>query len=301
MRATLLLSFLTLAAASALADEVHLKDGQVLTGKVFDDGSKIYLVDRDSKHALAKSEVSKIVESRGFMDEDEERLAALAPDDAEAIFEFGRWLDESEWPTRARRAYEEVLAQDPDHRGARRALGFKLYEGEWVSPDELNRRKGLVYFEDDGRWYTRHDLEELKREIERNEKLRATLAERRKTTEKVNRIARGFASFDKKSRQKAYDELTKYAEQINSPQLRKFADDTKAYYDEMVRVLCAQMTAPTEIHTTLTRLKRPIDTFETPLGAAIALTAAQNPVKIQLPELSIAEVHTTVDIPAGCK
>jgi hypothetical protein len=292
---------LFLFATSALADEVHLKDGKVLSGRVVDEGTRLYVVDRDRKHLVKRADVVRVEEKRSFMDDYEERLAALPADDAEAIFEFGQWLEENDWATRARRAYEEVLEQDPDHRGARRALGYKLYEGEWVSPDELNRRKGLVYFEDDGRWYTPHDLEELKREIERNETLRQTLDERRKVTERVNRISRGFASFDKKSRQKAYDDLTLYAEEVNSPEIRKFADDTKAYYDEMVRVLCAQMMARTEIHAVHTKLKRPIDTFETSLGAAIAVFAAQNPVKIQLPEIAIAEVHSTVDIPAGCR
>ena len=93
----------------------------------------------------------------------------------------------------------------------------------------------------------------------------------------------------------------KYAEQVNSPELRKFADDTKAYYDQLVKVLCHNMKARTQISATLTRLKKPIENFETTLGAAIAIFSAQNPVKIQLPEISVAQIQTTVDIPAGCK
>jgi hypothetical protein len=279
MRITVIL--LLLFAASAVADDVILKDGRVLSGKVVDEGMRYTVVDRDRKFAVSKSDVTKVVSN------------------AEAIFEFGRWLEENEWPSRAGRAYEEVLELDPDHRGARRALGYKLYEGEWVGPEELNRRRGLVKFE--GRWYTKHDLEQLKKEIENNEKLRQAVEHRRRENLKINRIANKFATFDKKKRQKAYDELYRYAETLNSPELRKFADDTKAFYDERVRVLCAKMMARTEIQATRTKLKRPIENFVTNLGAAIAQISAQNPVTIQLPEIDMVEIKTTVDIPAGCK
>ena len=186
-----------------------------------------------------------------------------------------------------------------DYLALRRALGFKLYEGEWLSPEELNRRKGLVMF--DGRWYTKHDLEQYKKEIETNEKLRHAFEARRKENKKINGIVRQFATFDKKQRKKAYSDLYRYAEQTNSPELRKLADDTKAHYDRQVAVLCAQITARTEFNVTHTRLKRPIENFETNLGAAISIFASQNPVTIQLPEIDIRQIQTTVDVPAGCR
>ena len=286
-------------AASAVADDVHLKDGRVLSGKVVDEGKRYTVVDRDRKYAVPKAKVARLEKKQSFMDQYDARLAKLPEDDAEAIYEFGRWLEENEWKSRSQLAYQEVLDLDPDHRGARRALGYKLYEGAWVSPDELNRRKGLVKF--DGRWYTKHDLAQLKREIETNEKLRQAFELRRKANKKINGIVTKFATFDKKQRRKAYDELYRYAEQTNSPELRKFADDTRAYYDERVRILCAQLMARTQINATHTKLKRPIENFETNLGAAIAIFASQNPVTIQLPEIEITQVQTTVDIPAGCK
>lgn len=291
---------LALFAGSAPADDLLLKDGRTLTGKVVDEGKRYTIVDRDRIYAVAKSDVQSIETGRCLMNEYDERLAALPVEDAEAIFEFGLWLKESDWESRARRAFEEVLSLDADHRGARRELGYQLYEGEWVSPDELNRRKGLVEFE--GRWYTKHDHAELLAEIGRDEKLKQAIEYRRQVNEKVNRIAGKFATYDKKQRQGAYDELSKYAEQLNSPELRKFAEDSKAYYDSLVKHYCARMLARTEIHATHTKLKKPIDNFETTLGAAVlGVVSAQNPVKIQLPELSIVEVNTTVDIPAGCK
>lgn len=292
---TLLLVF----AATAAADVLHLKDGRSLSGKVSLDAGRYTVVDRDRKFVVAAAEVQSVEPGQSFMDEYEARFSALRPDDAEGIFEFGRWLEENDWASRARRAYEEVLGLDPDHRGARRALGYKLFEGEWISQEEMNRRNGLVEYE--GGWYTPHDLAELQKEIEGNEQLRAGLSHRKQVNRKVNEISRRFATFDKKERQKAYDDLYSYAEQLNSPELRKFADDAKAYYDYMAKVLCARMMAQVEVQATLTRLKKPIDVFETSLGQAIGPLGGQNAVKIQLPELSVVRIQTTADIPAGCR
>lgn len=290
---------LCLLAVSAAADDVTLKNGKVYTGQVTEEASRYTIVDRDRKYAVSKDAVARIVKKKSFMDEYEARLAKLPVDDAEAIFEFGQWLEKNEWPTRALRAFEEVLLLDPDHRAARRKLGYKLFEGEWVSPDELKRRQGLVQF-DDGRWYTKHDLAQLKAEIQRDEKRRIAYEKQRKVNATVGKLVHEMATLSKTKRNKAYQELNTYVEQVNSPELRKFAGDAKAYYDTIAKRLCHQMKTRTQINATLTRLKKPIETFETTLGAAIAVIAAQNPVKIQLPELSVASISTTVDIPTDC-
>ena len=53
-------------------------------------------------------------------------------------------------------------------------------------------------------------------------------------------------------------------------------DDTKAFFDERVRVLCAQMMARTEIQATRTKLKRPIENFETSLKVLLRLARRQH-------------------------
>ncbi|MEE8106769.1 MAG: hypothetical protein V3T86_14650 [Planctomycetota bacterium] len=293
------LSIIFLLAASAAADDLILKDGTTLSGQVVEEGNHLNVVDRDRKYVVKKSQVKSRVEARHFMDEYDARMAKLPDDDADAIFEFGKWLEENEWSTRAHRAYEEVLELDTDHRAARRALGYRLYEGEWVSPDELNRQKGLVQFE--GRWYTKHDIAQIQKRLTDNEDFRRTYERRKRANDKLNSLVSRFKSLWKNKRQDAYQELYAYAEGLNSPELRKFADDTKAYYDNMAAVICANYRARTEIHATRTKLRKPIETFTTTLGAAIGAFSAQSPVRIQLPELAIAEIHTTVEIPAACK
>ncbi|MHC5044242.1 MAG: hypothetical protein ACYTGI_17925 [Planctomycetota bacterium] len=80
---------LLLFAASAVADDVILRDGTVLSGKVVDEGKRYTVVDRDRKFAVSKAEVARLVSKPSFMDEYEARLKKLPFDDAEAIFEFG--------------------------------------------------------------------------------------------------------------------------------------------------------------------------------------------------------------------
>lgn len=304
LRNAIILLAASMLTSAALADDVHLKDGRILSGKVVRKGNKVYVSDRDAKYVLKASEIKEdgIKPAQSFMDEFDERMHKLPNDDAEAIYEFGLWLEDNEWPSRATRAYERVVEIDADHRGARRKLGYKLYEGEWVSPDQLKRKKGLVQWEVDGKWYTKHDLATIKNEIEKNEKFRQQIAKQRIVNKKVQGMLAKFATFDKSKRVKAHQELYSYAEELNSPQMRKFADDTKAYYDQYVRHLCAQIRSRTEVHATMTKLKKPMQTFETGLGAAVGgIFPAQTPVRIQLPEISIASVSTTVDIPAGCE
>jgi len=52
-----------------------------------------------------------------------------------------------------------------------------------------------------------------------------------------------------------------------------------------------------ELRPTIANLITPIATFQTLLGASIALGASQNPVTIQLPEIDLRVAESTVRIP----
>jgi len=293
----------------ALADDLRLKDGRVLSGIVVKEEDRYTVADRDRKHAVKASEVDRVDKKRCFMDEYAERLEAVSKTDAEALYTFGSWLEENAWESRARVVFEQVIAIDPDHKGARGALGHKLYEGEWLTPEQINKRDGLVEFE--GRWFTPHELETLKKEIESNAEARQALAEQREIARKLDGIVKKFATFEKKQRDAAYREVVRYAEEINSPLMRKFADDTRAYYDGLARALCRKMKTRSEINLTETEIVRPIPAVETNLGGivrirpllfgrSLILVPEQVPVNIQLPEISFYETHSTAEIPADC-
>lgn len=287
------------------ADEIHLKDGTVVSGKVaLEDDHYYAVVNRHRKYLIKKEDVKERVRKKSFMEEYEERLAALPVDDAEAVFEFARWLESRDWQERAYRAYQEVVRIDPDHREARLALGYRRFEGEWLSPDEVKRRQGLVEFH--GQWYTKHELAELKKQLAKDDELRQAYEESRRLHGEILGILPGFATFDPKQRRATHGKLYAMANRLDSPELRQFADDALAYYDARADYLCAQMKARTEVQAVWVNLTMPIASFETLLGGIVSARPvfvaqpAQNPVVIQLPELHIVESSSTVDIPAGC-
>ncbi len=296
-------------AGPAAADVLHLQtekpEGETLVGIVTDEGERYTVVNRDRKYVVRKTDVVKHEQKIGFMERYGKRLAALAADDADAIYEFGLWLIENDWATRARRAFEEVIRLETDHRAARRVLGYKRFEGVWVSPEELNRRRGLIEFQ--GEWYTKHELETLKKKIKDNDQLRRHLQKQKRVWDRVRKIVPGFQSFETSDRETAHKKLSEYAEKLNSPELRKFADDVKTYYDHQVAVLCARMMARTTVQAAVNELDKPINTFETDLGQSVGVprvrgsfAARPRRVTIQLPQMAQAQVKTTADVPAGC-
>ena len=61
-------------------------------------------------------------------------------------------------PAAARLAYERVLALDPEHRAARRALGYAEVDRTWLRGDALRRARGFVRHA--GRWVTAEEVAE---------------------------------------------------------------------------------------------------------------------------------------------
>ncbi len=63
----------------------------------------------------------------------EDRIKATNMQDPEAVFALAQWCGENAQPTRARRYYNAVIKLEPDHYGARDALGQVKVNERWVS------------------------------------------------------------------------------------------------------------------------------------------------------------------------
>jgi hypothetical protein len=128
---------------------------------------------------------------------------------------------------------------------------------------------------------------------------RARLAKERKKAErafqrKLGSLLRDIAYGSKKKCEAAHEELVTIAKERKIPGLAKYAGDVKAYFDRYwTLVRRSQSTVTTEVRAAVTKLKRPIPTFTTSLGASTT------PVTLQLPELNVISIKTTVIIPAG--
>jgi len=122
------------------------------------------------------------------------KASETAEDDALAQYRLGLWCRQSGLDEEARLQFERVVALEPDHEGARRALGHLRHEGRWLEHEEAMRAKGLVKHE--GRWLLPEEVRirllpesELERKRAGEAKTRKFLKKMASGDPKVHRIA----------------------------------------------------------------------------------------------------------------
>jgi hypothetical protein len=136
------------------ADTVVLVSGRKLEGRVEDhDGAMISVEMKYGTVRIPRKQVARIEKNETLMDryrEEMNRARASGERAAQAFFELAAWCADNDMPNQRLEALAAAVASDPDHEGAREALGYVKHEGRWVSRDERNGMLGLVRFE--GRW-----------------------------------------------------------------------------------------------------------------------------------------------------
>ncbi len=284
--ATLLLAA---AAAAAAADDVHLTNGNTLEGHARRVGNEVVVVTAAGELRLPASEVREIVPGKTRRDRYVERLRALEKSaratDADAYVELGDWCAAQRLRAEAGRAFRRALELDADHRAAHVRLGHVRHEGRWLTEAQYYEARGFV--RDGGAWVHRDELARRRARVAREKALRTH-------RDTIRSCVRRMQSQRRKERQLAKVELQEYAESIGDLRLASFASDVADGYNAQWRVIRQQLargTALTEIRATQATLKRPIPVFTTSLGAN------STPVRIQLPELAITSIRTTVLVP----
>jgi hypothetical protein len=289
------------------ADIIILESGRTLEGKVEvlepEEGQtegKVRLTTRYGSATLKASQVASIEYCQTFEEKITEALGELAAevdtdpetdqDDAQPVdpvslvpryMELARECDEQGWKSMARDLYLHILTLDPDHFPAREHLGFRLVDGEWVTEDELMVAEGLVKHK--GEWV-------------HPDEIRADEATRywEGLQDKVNRLVKQMGSPSPGRRARGYDQLIQLKDEI--PGIVKAADQVRHYYEEYYRRQAAVGTVNVEIRATVATLGRPIPTFETTLATG-SVFAPPTFVQIQIPELNVSSVETTVAVP----
>ncbi|MBI3097350.1 MAG: HEAT repeat domain-containing protein [Planctomycetes bacterium] len=167
MRALLLPALLLLTLATASADVVWLKDGSRREGRVVDQGPSIRVITPHGSISIEKSQIDHIDAGPSPWDSYAEKAAALLPEDADGHFALAEWCGEHRMPIERQRELEAAVLANPDHAAARKALGFVLQDGRWMTEREALIARGMVEYE--GRWVRPEErdlLEEAKRTIE---------------------------------------------------------------------------------------------------------------------------------------
>lgn len=275
-------------AVPAAADIVTLKDGRKLEGKAEKraDGTVI-LRTLHGEATLAGAEVRGIERTRHLIDEHAERSKDVAADDVAGQLALANWCLEHEWRAQAQVHAQHVVEVEPHHVAARTILDHTLLDGRWMPRAEALRAQGLVQYR--GKWMSQGEAEAAHlRDLESDRRVR--------TQAQVNHIVGTMSRADAAGRRLCYDELCRIADESKTPGLRESA---KKVYDHYERVAAASQSAGsgvvmTELRLTNAQLVRPIPVLTTNLGQALS-----TPVTIQLPELKIEGVQTTVAIPFG--
>lgn len=113
---------------------------------------------------LARSQVKQVVRQRPAEIE-YERLRVRFPETPQGQWELAEWCRQQGLAAQRKVHLQRVIALDPDHAEARRALGYQLVGGKWFTRTELMTREGYQYYK--GRWRPRQEIEilEEKREL----------------------------------------------------------------------------------------------------------------------------------------
>jgi len=292
MKTALVLAIaLLICAAPALADIVHLNGGGKIEGKVTDLGDKLEIEHRYGKMIVPKYKVKNVEKKTTLKEEYEAKLKKIDRKDADARVALGRWLAEKGWGSQSLKEYATALEIDANHRGAHTALGHVFYEGKWRTESEIMELRGFVRV--GGDWLTKEEAARHKALAERKKALKDYQKAERAFRRKLQSLIRDIAYGSKRRCDSAHKELVTIAREKKIAGLEKFAGDVKAYFDRYWTVVRERQNALTEVRATMTKLKRPIPKFTTSLGASTT------PVTLQLPELAVVSIKTTVIIPAG--
>jgi len=144
------LVFFALFPSMLLADEVFLKSGGRLSGRILSRTDKAVEIDVGAGTiAVPLTSVDRIEEGRSALDDYYDRAGRLDPNDSLGWIALAKWASARGLGAQAREAYNRVLAVDPGNAEANQALGRSQMNGRWVSEEESYRARGYVQFAGD--------------------------------------------------------------------------------------------------------------------------------------------------------
>ncbi len=136
-----------LAPAWAAADVIVTRDGLTLEGKVTElpDG-RLQIETAAGTLQLTADRVRSRTAGPGPAASLHAAREALAPSEVVGRYRLALASEAAGCPEFARELLTEILALDPEHAAARRALGYEKVGGEWLTEAQARRAQGLVLF-----------------------------------------------------------------------------------------------------------------------------------------------------------
>jgi hypothetical protein len=290
-------------APGARADRLERKDGTAVEGAVTREGDAYRVTSRFGEVLVPTSEVAKWVRAKPFEDEWRERLAALPEGDLDARARLATWLGDAGRPAEAEATAALVLESDPEHAGAHEVLGHVRFRGRWMHPDEAKRAQGLVRRGD--AWYTPAEWDLLDGASKRDAEEAEAAAVARRRAEGVNEALRLMMAQDPAVRAEGERRLRRVAEVTGAPEVADLVPKVRAYAEASDRLAKAVAAGPGgahgrmvgEIRIQMATLKRPIGSLATSLASGPGPVSTNAPVIIQLPELEVIKLKSTIVVP----
>lgn len=141
------------AASPAAADEVYLKSGGKVSGRIVSRTDTQIEVDVGAgKITVPTSHVLRVEEKRSALHEYEEKAGRIPAGDADAWIALADWASAMGLGTQAREAYNRALAAAPGDPRANAGVGNVQVDGRWVSEEQGYQAKGYVKYQ--GQWMT---------------------------------------------------------------------------------------------------------------------------------------------------
>jgi len=131
--------------AAAPGDVVRLRTGEAIQGQVISrTDEKVIIATASGLRTVRAADVQSIEAEKDPRADFARRASALGPRDAKGWYELGTWAREQRLDAEAAQCFERVIRIDPDHAGARAALGYRRWGSGWRKAEEIEKvRKDL--------------------------------------------------------------------------------------------------------------------------------------------------------------
>ncbi len=306
-----LLLALSLAAPAALADTIELKDGRFVEGMVMadpDGKDGVWVISRFGPTFINKADIKKQTKAKPIDDQIKDFLAKLGPKDVKNRVNLANWMMQVGREEEAKELATQILEWAPENDKAHKVLGHVRHRGEWKTPEAAKRAEG--YEKHGDKWYTPEEWKSLNEAEKEKAAAIEKAANEKKLSKLVNEAVRLALSPDPAVSARGKSRLLALNREFDSEKLKKLVAGIDDYIEEVSELrkkanAMAQQALATdgamvmgEIRATLSRLKRPIERFTTSLASGPPILSPNSAVTIQLPELEVIKVRTTVSMPA---
>ncbi len=143
--------------APAPAETVRLRSGDVVEGRVVDQGDRILVTTDEGEVSVRWRDVDVVLRDETARDVFAARRKDVADGDVAALYTLALWAQRVGLAAEARRCAEAVTRAEPEHEGARALLEQQKVDGAWLSGEALLSAKGFV--SRGGRWVLREEAE----------------------------------------------------------------------------------------------------------------------------------------------